>query len=152
MECEILMKTAYQFVVGVIFFSLTLLAAPLWLSEALASATPPAVPEEQSSHGIPQLKDSESVAGQIGHKLVRGVANIMTGWVEMPKQMYLKTTQGPPVMGTLLGIVEGVGLGFARTTAGLYEIATFALPLPMHYEPLFEPEYVWQDEDEDQAD
>ncbi len=94
----------------------------------------------------------DSVAGRIGHKLVRGVANTVTGWVEMPKQMYLKTTQGPPVIGTLQGIVEGVGLGFARTTAGLYEIATFPVPLPMHYEPLFQPEYVWQDEEEKEPD
>ncbi len=105
-----------------------------------------------SPHGPPHLKNNDSVAGRIGHKLIRGVANTVTGWVEMPKQMYLKTTQGPPVIGTLQGIVEGVGLGFARTTAGLYEIATFPVPLPMHYEPLFQPEYVWQDEEEKEPD
>jgi putative exosortase-associated protein (TIGR04073 family) len=121
------MKTAHKFGFGIIFWGLTLAAAPLCYGD-------------------------DNVAGQIAHKFVRGVANTVTGWVEMPKQMYLKTTQGPPVIGTLQGIMEGVGLGFARTTAGLYEIATFPIPLPMHYEPLFRPEYVWQDEEEKEPD
>jgi len=92
---------------------------------------------------------NDSIPAQIGHKLTRGMANTLTGWAEMPKQMYLRATEGSLAMGVVKGVMEGIGMTFARTTAGLYEIATFAIPLPWHYQPLFEPEYVWQDEEED---
>jgi putative exosortase-associated protein (TIGR04073 family) len=105
-----------------------------------------------SPHGPPHPKENESVAGQIAHKLVRGVANTVTGWVEIPKQVYLRTAGGLSVIGSLQGVVEGIGMSFARTTAGLYEITTFPVPLPIHYEPLFKPEYVWQDENNDPVD
>jgi putative exosortase-associated protein (TIGR04073 family) len=94
---------------------------------------------------------ADGVGIQLGHKLVRGVANTFTGWVEIPKQVYLETTEGSIPTGTVKGIVQGVGMAFARTTAGLYDIATFPIPVPWHYQPLFEPEYVWQDEVEAQA-
>lgn len=105
--------------VGLIFFSLT-----------LASTT--------VSYG------DDSMGTQIQHKFIRGVTNTFTGWVEIPKQMYLRTSEGPPVIGAVQGVMEGIGMAFARTTAGLYEVATFPVPLPWHYKPLFEPEYVWQ--------
>lgn len=135
------MKTSYKLGIGMIFWVLILFTPPLCFSE-----DPPLV----SPHGPPHLKNNDSFAGQIGHKLIRGVANAITGWVEIPKQMYLRTTDGPFVVGSVQGVVEGIGMSFARTTAGLYEVATFAVPLPWHYEPLFKPEYVWQDEGEDQ--
>lgn len=81
---------------------------------------------------------------QIQRKFARGVANTFTGWVEMPKQVYLKTVGGPLILGTVQGVVEGVGMSFVRTTAGLYEMATFPIPVPWYYEPLLEPAYVWQ--------
>jgi len=94
----------------------------------------------------------DEVPLHIGKKFARGFVNAVTGWAELPKQVYLKTRQGPAVIGTVRGVVEGVGMGFARTTAGFYDIATFPLPLPWHYEPLFEPEYVWQSEQQENQD
>jgi putative exosortase-associated protein (TIGR04073 family) len=93
-----------------------------------------------------QAYSDDGIPRQIGHKLARGMANTLTGWAEVPKQMYLKTSEGPLPMGVVEGVVEAIGMTFARTTAGLYEIATFAIPLPWHYQPLFEPEYVWEQE------
>jgi hypothetical protein len=34
----------------------------------------------------------------------------------------------------------------ARTVAGIYEIFTFPIPIPLHYQPLIQPPYVWQPE------
>ena len=85
----------------------------------------------------------EPVGTGMGKKAVRGAANLFTGWVEIPKQIYLRTSEGPYVVGTAQGIMEGIGMSFARTTAGLYELVTFPVPLPWSYRPLFEPEYVW---------
>ena len=93
----------------------------------------------------------DGIGMQVSHKFVRGMTNTFTGWVEMPKQVYLGTTEGSIAMGTVKGIVQGIGMAFARTAAGLYDIATFPIPIPWHYQPLFEPEYVWQDEGEAQV-
>jgi putative exosortase-associated protein (TIGR04073 family) len=88
----------------------------------------------------------DPMATGIQHKFFRGVSNAITGWIEIPKQLYLGTTQGPPVLGTLQGVFEGVGMSLVRTTAGLYDVATFPIPFPWDYAPLFKPEYVWQEE------
>ncbi len=91
------------------------------------------------------------IEDHIGHKLLRGMTNTLTGWLEIPRLVYLRTAEGPIVLGTVQGLVEGVGMGFARTSAGLYEVVTFAVPVPGHYGPLFEPEFVWDSVDDEQG-
>lgn len=96
--------------------------------------------------GSPGLSyGEEGLTAQIGKKFVRGLANLTTGWAEVPKQIFRQTADGPYVLGTLQGIVEGVGMSFTRTSAGLYDLVTFPVPLPWHYRPLFEPEFVWEE-------
>lgn len=91
----------------------------------------------------------ETVAGQMGEKLFRGAANVTTGWVEIPKQVYLRTKESNPMIGPFWGLFDGVGMAFARISAGVYEVGTFLIPLPWHYEPLLRPAYVWQKEPDD---
>jgi len=123
---------------GVIFFSL------IFVSPTLS----PADTQDGGASGFATDSSGDVGVGvQIGQKFIRGMANTFTGWVEMPKQMYLRTSKGPLVIGVVQGILEGIGMSFARTSAGLYDIATFPLPLPWHYGPLLEPEYVWQAEE-----
>ena len=75
-------------------------------------------------------------------KLGRGCANVLTGWLEIPKQIGRSIKKTDPVTGTIVGTVQGVGWGFARTVTGFFEVATFPFPIPEDYEPLLEPEYV----------
>jgi putative exosortase-associated protein (TIGR04073 family) len=88
--------------------------------------------------------EAPGVARQIGVKLVRGLANLGFGWVEMPKQIYLIGRERGWLVGTFRGPVEGLGMFLARTVAGGYEIFSFPFPLPPHYQPLMQPEFVWQ--------
>ena len=97
-------------------------------------ASTQAVAEEP---GIPQ---------QIGTKFVRGVANIATGWVEIPKQIYVVGSNEGWVAGALRGPFDGLGMFAARTIAGAYEILTFPIPVPPHYQPLVHPDFVWEAE------
>ena len=97
-------------------------------------ASTQAVAEEP---GIPQ---------QIGTKFVRGVANLATGWVEIPKQIYVVGTNEGWVAGALRGPFDGLGMFAARTIAGAYEILTFPVPVPPHYQPLVHPDFVWEAE------
>ena len=76
-------------------------------------------------------------------KLGRGVANTLTGWVELPKNIYNTSVQANAFAGLTLGLAKGAGMTIVRTGAGLYEIATFPFPLPQDYRPLLEPEYVF---------
>ena len=76
-------------------------------------------------------------------KLGRGVANTLTGWVELPKNIYKTSVEDNALAGLTLGLARGAGMTIVRTGAGIYEIATFPFPLPENYKPILEPEYVF---------
>ena len=76
-------------------------------------------------------------------KLGRGVANTLTGWVELPKNIYKTSVEDNAFAGVTLGLARGAGMTIVRTGAGIYEIATFPFPLPENYKPILEPEYVF---------
>ncbi len=79
-------------------------------------------------------------------KLGRGVANIVTGWVEIPKNVYDTTQDENIFMGLTIGLAKGLGMSVIRTGAGIYDAVTFPFPIPQDYEPLLEPEYVLGEE------
>lgn len=76
-------------------------------------------------------------------KLGRGVANTLTGWVELPKNIYHTSVEDNAFAGITLGLAKGAGMTIVRTGAGIYEIVTFPFPLPENYKPILEPEYVF---------
>ncbi len=75
-------------------------------------------------------------------KLGRGVANTLTGWVELPKNVYSTSVESNAFTGATLGIARGAGMSIVRTGAGIFEIATFPFAVPEDYKPILEPEYV----------
>jgi putative exosortase-associated protein (TIGR04073 family) len=79
-------------------------------------------------------------------KLLRGLANIVTGWAEFPKQLHEVWIHEGWIVGLTRGPIDGLGMAFARTMAGAYETLTFPLPVPPGYQTLLEPAYVWQSE------
>ena len=95
---------------------------------------------------VPAVAEEPGLAQQIGTKFVRGVANLTTGWVEIPKQIYVVGTNEGWVAGALRGPFDGLGMFAARTIAGAYEILTFPIPVPPHYQPLLQPDFVWEAE------
>ena len=92
------------------------------------------------------LAEEPSVPQRIATKLTRGAANFTTGWMELPKQMYLVGQREGWVTGALRGPIDGLGMFIARTIAGAYEVLTFPVPLPANYQPMLHPDYVWQPE------
>ncbi len=76
-------------------------------------------------------------------KLGRGVANTLTGWVELPKNIYNTSVEDNAFSGLTLGLAKGAGMTIVRTGAGIYEIVTFPFPVPQGYRPILEPEYVF---------
>ena len=79
-------------------------------------------------------------------KLTRGATNTVTGWVEIPKRINETSNDSGWLAGFTWGLARGLGYGFTRTAAGLYELFTFPFPAPPGYEPVIQPEYVFSAE------
>ncbi len=79
----------------------------------------------------------------ITHKLFRGIANILTGWIEIPKNMYNDSVEVSPWYGWFTGLLKGIGFTVVRTGAGVWDTITFLFPIPSDYEPVWEPEFVF---------
>ena len=79
-------------------------------------------------------------------KFVRGLVNTTTGWFEIPKQIGEVTHESGAASGLTWGLIRGLGYGFVRTAAGLYDVVTFPFPAPPDYAPLMQPEYVFSED------
>ena len=82
-------------------------------------------------------------AGAGFKKLTRGLTNTVTGWVEIPMRVQETSQDAGALAGFTWGLLRGLGHGFVRTAAGLYEVATFPFPAPPDYQPVIQPEYVF---------
>jgi len=82
------------------------------------------------------------------HKAGRGVVNVVTGWIEVPKNLHLGLQEDNPVLGAGWGLIKGLGLAATRMVFGAYEVITFPLPYPAAYASPYEglelPDYPWE--------
>lgn len=74
-------------------------------------------------------------------KLGRGIVNISTGWIELPKNIESTSREENPFVGLTWGSIKGSGMTAVRTSAGAVETATFIFP--SYAKPLLEPEYAF---------
>ena len=88
----------------------------------------------------------QEVVDGIATKAVRGVANVTTGWLEFPKQIYLTYKEDGVAKGIFVGPLKGIGMTLVRSVAGLGEFFTCFVAYPGFYDPYFDPAYVWQKE------
>ena len=59
-----------------------------------------------------EVTRERSAVGYMGHKLGRGVINIFTGWMEIPKTIATKWKETDPATGFFLGGIQGIGWGY----------------------------------------
>lgn len=114
-------------------FALALIASPVTVN--MASAQMDVEVEEE-------VYRENTAINAMFHKLGRGVTNILTGWIEVPKNIAQEWRETDPFTGTIVGFFEGFGWGFARTVAGFYEVVSFPFPVPNNYAPVMEPEFI----------
>ncbi len=88
---------------------------------------------------------AEEVVSGMSEKAVRGLVNVATGWLELPRQIHSTYHDHGPLQGCLVGPFKGVGMMAVRTFSGALEFATFYLAFPGFYDPYLEPRYVWDD-------
>jgi len=90
-----------------------------------------------------EMPKPESIAEKMSFKLVRGTTNFFTSIVELPKQTIL-TARNHGTVGYVVGPIKGVGMTFYRAFIGLTEAVFFMVPQPGYYDPMMDPEFVWQ--------
>jgi putative exosortase-associated protein (TIGR04073 family) len=80
-----------------------------------------------------------------GFKMTRGFMNIATGWVELPRNLYVETSENA-VVGPAIGLFKGVGLTVVRTLAGVMDIGTFGTVDDTYtiYDQYNFPYFAWQ--------
>ena len=68
------------------------------------------------------------------HKMGRGVVNVLTGWLELPKQFHMGTQEDNPVAGMGVGLLKGTGLTLrAMAAKGGEEAHVLTIPeMPAH--------------------
>lgn len=111
----------------------------LWLTTA-GFAMPP------SSYRSVDNSSPQDIVDGMAAKGVRGAANLVTGWMEIPKQIYVTGEEGGWLRGAVIGPFKGIGMTVIRTVSGAGELLTFFVAYPGFYDPWFEPRFVWQKE------
>jgi putative exosortase-associated protein (TIGR04073 family) len=86
----------------------------------------------------------EAIVEKMSFKLVRGVTNIATSIVELPKQTIL-TVRDRGSVGYVVGPIKGICMTVYRAIMGTAETIGFMVPQPGYYDPMVDPEFVWQD-------
>ncbi len=85
----------------------------------------------------------EEVFHLMSVKFWRGIVNVATCPLELPKQVYVETRDlGVP--GPVVGVLKGVWMTGYRAVCGVLETGLFFIPQPGDYEPLANPAFVWQ--------
>ena len=81
-------------------------------------------------------------------KLGRGVANVATCPLELPKGMGDANAESGIFAGMTWGVLKGAFDTVKRCAVGVYEVATFPVPIPADYKPILdEPEFFMEDTD-----
>jgi putative exosortase-associated protein (TIGR04073 family) len=75
-------------------------------------------------------------------KLGRGLANILTCPLEIPKGIGDANAESGPVAAMTFGVLQGIFKTCVRGVVGVYETVSFPIPLPADYAPiLMDPEF-----------
>lgn len=81
----------------------------------------------------------------VAEKAGNGIANLATGWLEMPKNIINITNEHNIVFGVLGGMLKGTVNMMGRMGVGLVDLVTAPIPT----QPIVHPLMVWDDFDAD---
>jgi putative exosortase-associated protein (TIGR04073 family) len=96
------------------------------------------------------LVTTEASAQDPAKKFCRGLLNVTTGFLEVPKNIRDTGRQDGLGMALTYGAAKGMFCTLRRMAVGVYEMVTFLLPLPEGYAPILkDPEYFLGKEKQD---
>ncbi len=76
-------------------------------------------------------------------KLQRGFLNIVLSPIEISNEMAKEEDKEEFIPTWLTGMGRGACYAVGRALAGVYDLVTFAVSAPAHYDPLVYPEFPW---------
>ncbi|MCX7848403.1 MAG: hypothetical protein N2595_10290 [bacterium] len=82
-------------------------------------------------------KNFQSMCNNMG----RGVANMLTCWMELPRNLWIESTRNP-YYGWIVGASDGAFLTAARAFSGVTDFALFGLTGPGMHSDAF-PDFIW---------
>jgi len=86
---------------------------------------------------------NENYVEHVGSKIAHGIANIVTGIGEVPKNMMIETKEKGAAYGIPVGFVVGIVEGIGRTLTGALDLVTFPIPT----KPIIYPDFIWKEWD-----
>jgi putative exosortase-associated protein (TIGR04073 family) len=90
---------------------------------------------------IAPVAHAGNYATDVADKLGHGVANIATGWAEVPKNIMIIGQKDGIVAGATVGVFTGLVQTLGRTAYGVMDTATFLIPTAT----TVKPGYIWED-------
>lgn len=107
----------------------------------------PAIQAEEQAYPSTAIQQPASYAAKTGNKALRGIANIATGFLEVPKNVINVTNakDSNVFYGLIGGSMKGLIDMFGRTGAGIADLITIPLPT----KPIAQPTYIWENFDAD---
>ena len=86
-------------------------------------------------------------ASNPGEKLSRGVANVFSSVLEIPKQIDVEwkaaaKNKSNVGAGIVAGSLKGLAYMVGRLGSGVWDVISFPFKVPKNYEPVMKPEYV----------
>lgn len=86
-----------------------------------------------------QVAMAQSYPYASGEKFVGGLTNVVTGFVELPKNMINATEERGLPYGMTVGFATGIMHTVGRTLVGALDLVTFMIPTGSSVTPL----YIW---------
>ena len=92
---------------------------------------------------LSNLAMAQNYPTKVGEKLGIGIANAVTGVVEIPKTMIITGRRHGATYGMTAGFFTGLFHSVGRSVVGAVDIATFLIPTT----PIIRPPYIWDNFD-----
>jgi len=89
----------------------------------------------------PQWVFADQYPDKVVEKLGNGIANAVTGVVEIPKTITIVGSRDGVVHGMTVGFLTGIANAVGRSLSGAFDIATFLVPTT----PFVKPATIWDD-------
>jgi len=88
----------------------------------------------------PHIASASTYPDRMGTKLGNGMANIITGVVEIPKAIINGNRKSGAAYAATAGLMTGMVHMMGRTLCGAADLVTFMIPT----KPMISPDFVWQ--------
>ena len=125
---------------------ITILAVTFTATAFMAFAEP-SIPTARDVNNLNRdARTAELWTEKFAYKFSRGLVNLATCWVEIPRCMYVRTTT-TPIIGPITGLFQGIPMTLLRAGGGVYDVATIGTVDDFYspYNMYNYTEYVWQD-------